>query len=218
MVDISLRIQFEMDTSLPQDNMTPEEYVTYISGKIEIYNEMKDDFVLAGKIQLYFCDMLSAYDNHCSLFDVMDSHSSTLEEFFTILYNPSTEELRTSISKLLNLDESDCDKNILIFDRIELLPEYRGLGITKRVINHSIKLFSNQCNLIVLQCFPLQLSTKEQEKEIQNIEWHKSLQLDILEKDKKKATKSLSNYYKSLGFISIPRTNFMLIKNPFNNW
>lgn len=211
MEDISLRIQFEMATSLPQDNMIPEEYVTYISGKIEIYNEIKDDFVLAGKIQLYYCDMLSACINGCSLFEVMDGHSATLEEFFAILYNPTTEEMKPFVSELLDIEIDECDKNILIFNRIEILPDYRGHGITKQVVNHCIRLFSNNCNVISLQCYPLQLS-KLDEEDIDDIQWHNSLQLDKLEQDKKKAQKSLSSYYKGLGFIRIPRTNFMLIK------
>jgi len=211
MEDISLRIQFEMATSLPQDNMIPEEYVTYISGKIEIYNEIKDDFVLAGKIQLYYCDMLSACINGRSLFEVMDGHSATLEEFFAILYNPTTEEMKPFVSELLDIEIDECDKNILIFNRIEILPDYRGHGITKQVVNHCIRLFSNNCNVIALQCYPLQLS-KLDEEDIDDIQWHNSLQLDKLEQDKKKAQKSLSSYYKSLGFIRIPRTNFMLIK------
>lgn len=215
MEDISLNIEFKMHTSVPYEYMSSESYITFIKGDIKVYDDEAESFVLVGKIQLYYCDMLSAYTNGCSLFEVTDSHSSTLEEFFAILYNPITEEMKPFVSELLDIEIDECDKNLLIFNRIEILPDYRGHGITKQVVNHCIRLFSNNCNVIALQCFPLQLS--EPNKDEIDIKWHNSLQLDKLEKDKKKATKSLSNYYKSLGFISIPRTNFMLIRNPYNS-
>lgn len=211
MEDISLEIELKMYTSVPYKDLSSESYITYIHGDIKAFDEETDLFVLVGKIQLYYCDMLSAYANGRSLFEVMDGHSQTLEEFFAILYNPTTEEMKYFVSELLDIEIDECDKNVLIFDRIEILPKYRGYGITKKVVNQCIKLFSNDCNVIALQCHPLQLNNIDEE-EIDDIQWHKSLKFNDLEQDEKKAQKSLSSYYKSLGFIRIPRTNFMLIK------
>ena len=203
--------QREISKSLRTRNLKQAKAITFIKGDIKAYDDETESPVLIGKIQLYYCDMLSACINGRSLFEVMDGHSATLEEFFAILYNPTTEEMKPFVSELLDIEIDECDKNILIFNRIEILPDYRGHGITKQVVNHCIRLFSNNCNVISLQCYPLQLS-KLDEEDIDDIQWHNSLQLDKLEQDKKKAQKSLSSYYKSLGFIRIPRTNFMLIK------
>jgi len=60
MEDISLDIEFKMHTSVPYEYMSPESYITFIKGDIKAYDDETESPVLIGKIQLYYCDMLSA--------------------------------------------------------------------------------------------------------------------------------------------------------------
>jgi GNAT superfamily N-acetyltransferase len=93
------------------------------------------------------------------------------------------------------------ENDILILNRIEIFPEYRGMGIGKHLIKDLYNNFIQGCALFVLKCFPLQA-------EAGTLDRHKEHAIKMgyldFEKDKAKSFKKLHSYYKSIGFLNIP--------------
>jgi hypothetical protein len=86
------------------------------------------------------------------------------------------------------LEDEIWNFNLLILDRVEILPKYRGAGV------------------VGMKPFPLQLEPKESRD---SSGWAKRLRLDDLPRDEKMAKKKLKRYYGKLGFVEMKSTPFM---------
>ncbi len=188
------------------DFFEPSNYVYNIKGKIMALDE--DGEVYAGEILLYYCDLESAFNNGESAFDVMDSVSESTLDCFNELFNYDTKELNKDT--LIALDDENAEyiynMNILLIDRIEILPKYRGQGLTKKIIEKAITIHGNKTAVITLKVFPLQLEPKE----LKDPQWEREMQLDQFESDDELATSSLMQYYRNIGFKQIADTRYMV--------
>ena len=109
------------------------------------------------------------------------------------------------IIKILLLEQAINDimlnPNICIFERMTILPEYRGLGIGAKFVKDRYNFFSSACGLIVMQPYPLQLEAVGPDGRTN--EFERMMNYDKMEQNIRKATKSLKDYYKSIGYISV---------------
>lgn len=96
-------------------------------------------------------------------------------------------------------DDIMLNQNICIFNRLEILPKYRGLGLGKRIIKDNIEHIAYACGLIVTKPFPLQLENEH----LHSTDFEKSMGFDLFEKDENKAFSSLRSYYESIGYKSV---------------
>lgn len=87
---------------------------------------------------------------------------------------------------------------ICIIETIGIIPEFRGKNIGAKVFKDLIWNFGEDCALFILQPYPLQFEISEN-----NTHLLPKLKLEQFEKDKKKATASLSKYYQSWGFRKV---------------
>lgn len=113
---------------------------------------------------------------------------------------PFSERLQTL------LEDEIWNFNLLILDRVEILPKYRGGGVGLLVLTALIERFGAGAGVVGMKPFPLQLEPKESRD---SSAWAKRLRLDDLPRDEKKATKKLKRYYGKLGFVEMKSTPFM---------
>lgn len=178
-----------------------------IDGTITTLDQNYEEQIV-GKVKLIYCDLGLGINNGCSPFDLMDTHSETTLDCYQALFDETTEKLKNSMQiKLHNEDIPTSHPNILIIDRIEILPKYRGNNLTKSIIKQSMTIFSNKTFVTILKSFPLQLEPLTP-REGNN--WKKGMSLTSLEINEQLAKDSLMNYYKSLGFLQIDKTDYML--------
>ena len=102
--------------------------------------------------------------------------------------------------------------NIGVLDRLVLIPEYRGYGISQKGIKDTIFHFMTACGLFVIHPFPLQFEGEHcmGEDTWEDKNWYKGL-----EKNEKKAFSKLTSYFQKLGFEKIKGMNDLLFYCPF---
>jgi hypothetical protein len=96
--------------------------------------------------------------------------------------------------------------NLLIVDRIEILPEFRGNNIGLECLRRCLQQYAHGCGVVALKCFPLQFEGAE----LDDPAWRRKMQMGKLSKDHKRSLAKLKKYYASLGFKIIPGTDIMV--------
>lgn len=193
--------------------LSPECLVYEYDG--EIFAVDSDSEVLIGKCRAIYVDVARAMAEGIDLYDVFDAHSSSLEEYYCHIFNGNDfledeDEPSSIFSDALNdlLNGNIVAYNLLILDRVELLPEYRGKFIGLSVMRYVMARFSQGAGIIALKAFPLQfekgLITPEEKQ------WQMKLQLDAFTRNKKQAQKKLVNLYRDLGFRPLPKSPYMV--------
>ena len=176
----------------------PDHSVTTITGQIAHYNDDGDETII-GRTKFFYVDFIEAEEHGIRPDDVLDAHSSETASFINALFNDDVPDIF--------LDD-DVRSNLLIFDRIEIIPEHRGKGITSHILNDAVKRFLGDALIVALKAFPLQNEAAFKEKNL--TDWQKSLKLHELENDQGIATRNLIRYYEKLGFEGAGRDNIMI--------
>ena len=97
-----------------------------------------------------------------------------------------------------------CSLNILVSDRLEILPQYRHKGYGKIIREIKRSFFYGCYGIEVLHSFPLQLEGYKNDEN----DWRAAQQYESLEKDSKKAFTSLNRCYKKDGYKRFKRTEY----------
>ncbi|MFT6585301.1 MAG: hypothetical protein ACJAUY_001640 [Cognaticolwellia sp.] len=117
----SIVLSYEQDIYVPDyADPDPNDFINEVSG--EIFAESEDGFrELVGKFKLYYVDINRSLDNGINAFDVFDSHTQELYDYYTDLFdgNEFSEKLRKRFNDIYDL-------NLLILDRLEIVSSYRG--------------------------------------------------------------------------------------------
>lgn len=94
--------------------------------------------------------------------------------------------------------------NILVSDRLEILPEFRHKGYGQIIRQIKRSFFNGSYGIEVLHSFPLQLELFDNDKD----DWRAKQQYDSMEHDSKKAFASLNRCYKKDGYKRYKRTEY----------
>ncbi|NOQ68760.1 MAG: hypothetical protein GQ573_01400 [Gammaproteobacteria bacterium] len=200
MNDIFPSIEYKIHSTIMGD---PSDWISEINGKVYLYDD-DDNQELVAKCRHFSIDIENSGDNADYILDIQ----SELVPFIS-LYDPDTSSFTDDVLSILGDDI--WSSNLLTIDRIEILPHYRGNGLTKLIINDAINLFSPRTDVIALKAFPLQLEFKSSDHE--ESKWEKLMKLNNLDANTETATKTLIKYYKSLGFTSIGLDGVMVKGN-----
>lgn len=109
------------------------------------------------------------------------------------------------------LADDSLNRNLLILDRIELLPQFRDHGYGLAMLYRCIQQFAHCYTTVVLKCFPLQFETRSNRDE--SAAWLSTMEMNMFSADQKECTAKLKHHYRKLGFKSIGRSDFMFL-NP----
>lgn len=183
----------------------PDGYIYETSGDVHVVDD-SDESQLAGKFKIYYVDVEGAVNHGEPLYDVLDAHSRATAEYFDPLFSPDDGTFNERVLELV--DYEIVDANLLILDRLELLPQFRGHGLGLTIMQHMIRRFSSGAAIIALKAFPLQF---EASCSVDNEHgWRTELGLDRLSKNEKSATAKLQEHYGRVGFIPVPNSAIMV--------
>ena len=106
----------------------PEEYVRPISGYVEfVIGDDRDNAqdgkqerrTVAGRFDASYINVDNCLVAGVKLYGLMDTYSAEMAEVYETLFDPRTDELRTNVKELLG---NVTFRNILVIDRVEILP------------------------------------------------------------------------------------------------
>ena len=100
---------------------------------------------------------------------------------------------------------------LLLIDRMEIDPQYRGKRIGLAAMYYTIQKFGHGCSLSVIKPFPLQFEARAKEKPQSNGD----LKLAMFTRNEAAAVDKLRVYYGLMGFLPIPGTQHMAMNKHF---
>jgi hypothetical protein len=200
----NLYVCLELDKdSIPVQYLEPSHYIYETTGRIvSIGDSLRT--TLLGKFRIYYVDICAALNDEISVFDVFDTYSETIDYHDAIFEDDSLlfrEELLTALK-----DDAGWG-NLLILDRIEILPRFRNKKIGLLVMCALMRRFSAGAALVGIKPFPLQFESVSTNDSVSK--WRDKLQLSSMGKQMRSATAKLCRYYRKLGFVPLKGTPFM---------
>ena len=211
---------FAIDYSLSSEigNVGIARYIKEINGKIYHTTE-HDEKIEVGKFNCTKLLVGQSESNGYSrgdLFDYSDVGIEILSNFFDI------EKDGDFLPEYADLFMDLLPESILILERMEILPEFKGIGLGKIIGKNIIHDFHSLDCLVVFKAFPLQLEGTNVLGV--NKTFREKMGYENLLQDEKKAKISLNNYHKSRGFLNLPNGrkdifyyNPTLINNRFDS-
>lgn len=198
--DQDLDIEFRYQFCSFLGPLEEERYVQNIFVDIIKTDDSGNEVQIIGKASIKIMLLSQALDDNFDIFQIFDSDSYTMHIGSTI-YDFDNGDINEDLRRQLFGDDFMINPNICIFERLTILPEYRGLGIAAKFIKDNFFFFNTACGLIVMQPFPLQFEAEGTLAKRSDFE--RQMEYDQMEKDENKARKSLINFYKKVGFISV---------------
>jgi hypothetical protein len=183
-----------------EDN-DPSHYMYATVGTVVGIDEA-DQAIEVGHFRLSYIDVYAAMNARASVFDIFDCTQETCD-YYSAIFNIETEGPSPA---LLDLFKGEVwSGNVLILDRLEILPKFRGYNLGLIVMRRLIERFGAAAAVVAIKPFPLQ---REYVREEEN-EWRQKMKLDELDKDFRRAAAKLKRHYAKLGFKVMKGTPFM---------
>ncbi|QEE24781.1 hypothetical protein CS053_09925 [Rhodanobacter glycinis] len=108
----------------------------------------------------------------------------------------------------LNIDEV-YNQNLLIIDRVEILPRYRGHDYGLQAMHLMLGHLALGCRLAAIKPYPLQFEGDNPLGESRA--WRHRLRLEKLPRNQASATRRLRQHYSRLGFALVKGTPLMVL-------
>jgi hypothetical protein len=93
--------------------------------------------------------------NKTNLFDIFDAHSDSTAEYDNSLFDPEKADFSDNLRQLLK--DEIFGLSLLIIDRLELLPGYRGQNLGLIIMRRLIERFSTSAGVVAIKPFPYKL-------------------------------------------------------------
>ena len=179
----------------------PNEVIYEISGDIfELDDVENEEFI--GKFSLYYIDLELALNRGKHIFEVFDDHSDELCKYYDALFKPGGEyDFNENVGKI----DDFMGINLLILNKLEILPRFRKKKLGLVVLRHMVERFSSGAELVAMKPFPLQFEAIRESNE-----WRDQMELDRFPKFETATTKKLHDYYRKIGFVDLPGTPMMI--------
>lgn len=216
-----------------------------IDGELEELG-MIDEFAKVAKFQAFYLDLHNYPNPYFYLFD----SDSELDAYYAPLFLHPNPELEDALLKDPSLSIEDLQEmglmpeqllapkprphfadtvtdivgleiaNVLILQKMEILPEFRGTGLGLWLMLELIRLFGKPANVVILQVFPLQLNKDNIKKTGHNAKWVRNMQYadfgDIppatQEAQELLFSEKILAHWQKLGFEPIsPHSRFMVL-------
>jgi GNAT superfamily N-acetyltransferase len=201
-----LAVQAHDIPSASADYNEPSHFVHETDGDVVLSGYSGNVLAKVGTFRVIQVDAEGALAQHVPVFDVFDQEAVTFA-YFEQLYdewNYGGFSYKDRVLKALRCEDEVISMNLLILDRLEIFPNFRGRGYGLEALQCLIQRFRMGVGLIVMKPFPLQFEDPEPEELA-------SRGLDGFVGSAAFCTRKLKRYYAQLGFKRIPRTPFMAL-------
>lgn len=193
------------------NNEEASRYLQQWTGRIEWTDpESGEGPLMIGAFSLCFADLGGALVDEVSRFDVFDTSQATFEIFET-LFDLGTYELSDPVKELaFGPHEDPFTEGVLMIDRLTVLPAYRGHAMGLAAMKCIIEQFRAASGIVVIKVFPLQFEAAPLHDGPRDIP-RSDLALDSFARSERVARTRLKKYYGRLGFVPVPRTEYMVL-------
>jgi GNAT superfamily N-acetyltransferase len=158
---------------------------------------------IIGMARLFYLDLDAVFDKNDSIHELFDIRSETAP-FYSALIDHETADFKPNLETILG--EGICDSNVLILDRLEILPAFRGKKIGLASLVWCLRQYARQCGVVALKCFPLQFEGGQ----IGEPAWRREMQFGKLSRDRERSLAKLKKHYGSLGFKVLTADSIMV--------
>lgn len=181
-------------------NEEPDHFARCHEGQVLLFND--DDVFEIGRYRAFYIDAEGALCAGMPLFDVFDSRQETCD--YMELYDGDSGELSDAVRKAADANWL-YEPNLLILDRLEILPRYRGRGYGLEALIGMMHWFQAGAGIVAMKPFPLQSEASSRGKGEPD-----PMELDKFPSHHVIARTKLRRYYARLGFKLVPKTQFMV--------
>jgi GNAT superfamily N-acetyltransferase len=200
--DFYIFLEFEGGDADLEDE-APSHYM-YVTGGTVAGSDEQDQKMVAGRFRLIYIDVCAAMNARASVFDVFDCTQETCD-YFSAIFDIETLDPSSALTHLFK--EELWPGNVLILDRLEILPEFRGYNLGLAVMRRLIERFGAGAAVVAMKPFPLQHEYARAEEE--GLEWQLKMKFGHLDQDLQRSTAKLRRHYAKLGFKLMKGTPFM---------
>jgi GNAT superfamily N-acetyltransferase len=184
------------------------------NGELVVYldtdDHADDNGRRAGTTRLFVLNADAAEKDDVDLCELLDRRSETAA--FISLIGEEPGNFSAGVYRLLNEEVIFC-RNLLLLDRLEILPEFRGQELGLKFMKAAITRFGLGCRLAVLKPFPLQFEGK-----MGTVPVGRSGQVvrrppaDRMAAAKlRSGTEKLMKYYARAGFVALSGSELMIL-------
>ena len=203
-----------------------EEYVRPISGYVEFligdghdnaHEGTRERRTVAGRFVASYINVDNSLVAGVKLYGLMDTYSDDMAEVYETLFDPRTDELRKDVKELLG---GITFRNILVINRVEILPAYRGMGIGRAAIWDIIQRHSAGCGIVALKAFPYQFRSGSKSGRLGFLEesdWNKKMGYDLHRSTMEFAHEKLIFHLMKFGFKRIGGTDVLALSTSIQN-
>lgn len=161
---------------------------------------------LIGKAELSLVLLTLMINQHVDYYTVFDN-TQFLNELGTTIMDYETNDFREPLLSEVGADSN----NLLVIDRLELLPNWRKKSIGKKVIKDIIWRFSGCFGLVILKAFPLQ--QEFQYPNGQKSPWEEQMKMVDFSQDEEFSNYKVFAYYQNLGFAQFENTDYFYMNS-----
>ena len=200
----------------------PEEYLRPISGFVEFcivdhhdksHEWKQEQRKVAGRFATSYIDVDQSLVDGVKLYGLMGTYSADTAEVYETLFDPHTDELRKDVKELLG----DVPfRNILVINKVEILPSYRGMGIGLATIWNLIRRDSAGCGIVALKAFPFQFRARRLSY-LEESDWDKKMGYDPYSQTMEFAHEKLLFHLMRLGFKRIGDRGVVALSTSMQN-
>ena len=142
----------------------PHDFVYETTGDLFILDEFEGrEFI--GKFRVYYVDVERAMNEKEPIYYVLDDHSAEVAEYYEPIFESEGYDFNENLLETVGYEVTGY--NILILDRLEILPQYRGKKLGLTILHHMITRFSAGASIVAMKPFPLQLEpVRDGEKKV----------------------------------------------------
>jgi GNAT superfamily N-acetyltransferase len=204
----------------------PEEYVRPISGYVEFligdghdnaHEGKQERRTVAGRFDASYINVDNCLVAGVKLYGLMDTYSAEMAEVYETLFDSRTDELRRDVKELLG---NVPFRNILVIDRVEILPAYRGMGIGLSTLLDIIQRHSAGCGIVALKAFPFQFRSGSRSGRLGFLEesdWNKKMGYDTHSYTMEYAHEKLIFHLTKFGFKRIGDRGVLALSTSMKN-
>ena len=204
----------------------PEEYVRPISGYVEFligdghdnaHEGKQERRTVAGRFDASYINVDNCLVAGVKLYGLMDTYSAEMAEVYETLFDSRTDELRREVKELLGKVPF---RNILVIDRVEILPAYRGMGIGLSTLLDIIQRHSAGCGIVALKAFPFQFRSGSRSGRLSFLEesdWNKKMGYDTHSYTMEYAHEKLIFHLTKFGFKRIGDRGVLALSTSMKN-
>lgn len=161
----------------------------------------------AGRVHAYVAEIERARDFGFGALEFLDIDGATWP-YHALLSRQAAGSFTPAVNRALNIDDV-FNQNLLIIDRVEILPRYRGHDYGLQAMHLMLGHLALGCRLAAIKPYPLQFEGDNPLGEPRT--WRRRLQLEKLPTHQATATRRLRQHYARLGFVQVKGTPLMVL-------